>query len=87
MIEKGEIPSWEAGVAKVFGSELWHRMLDEWLKLQTLYGPLQEDSACARWNSRVMQAYFLSGRSVITRGTNEILKNMIAMRGLGLPRA
>lgn len=87
MIEKGEIPSWEAGVAKVFGSELWHRMLDEWLKLQTLYGPLQEDSACAKWNSRVMQAYFLSGRSVITRGTNEILKNMIAMRGLGLPRA
>jgi len=87
MIEKGEIPSWEAGVAKVFGSELWHRMLDEWMKLQTLYGPLQEDSACTELDSRVMQAYFLSGRSVITRGTNEILKNMIAMRGLGLPRA
>ena len=86
MIEKGEVPSWEAAIAKVFCSELWHRMTDKWMKLQTLYGPLMEDSECAPMEAMVMQGYFVAGRSVITRGTNEILKNMIAMRGLGLPR-
>jgi len=86
LIEKGEVPSWEAAIAKVFGSELWYRMTKNWMKMLNLYDQLQADSECTVMDSAVMQGYFVSGRSVITRGTNEILKNMIAMRGLGLPR-
>jgi len=86
LIEKGEVPSWEAAIAKVFGSELWYRMTKPWMKMLNLYDQLQADSECTVMDSAVMQGYFVSGRSVITRGTNEILKNMIATRGLGLPR-
>jgi len=86
MIEKGNIPMGEAAIAKVFGSDLWHRMFDKWMKILSLYGQLEADSECAIMESRVMQWYFLASRSTITRGTNEIMRNMIAIRGLGMPR-
>ncbi|MDD5094633.1 MAG: acyl-CoA dehydrogenase family protein [Dehalococcoidia bacterium] len=86
MIEKGKVPTGEAAVAKVFGSDLWHRMFDQWMKLLSLYGQLQPDSEDSVMHSRVMQWYFLAARSTMTRGTNEVMRNMIANRSLGMPR-
>jgi len=87
MQEKGEIPTWEASIGKVFGSELWYKMTDTWMKIINFYGQLEYASESTLMESRVMEWYFLAARSVITRGTNEIMKNMIAMRALGLPRS
>ena len=86
MLDKGTIPSYEAAMAKVFGSEKWFQLLNSWLHSLNLYGQLDADSEHAVENGAVMQGYFLGVRSLLTRGTNDIMKNMIAINGLGLPR-
>ena len=86
MLDKGTIPSYEAAMTKVFGSETWFQLLNSWLHSLNLYGQLDADSERVIENGAVMQGYFLGVRSLLTRGTNDIMKNMIAINGLGLPR-
>jgi len=86
MLEKGQMPSLEASVAKIFGSEVWHHITDKWIKILSLYGQLEGDSELVPLEGRVMEWYFGGVRSLISRGTNDILRNVVAIRGLNMPR-
>ena len=85
MINKGEAPTYESAVAKVHGSETDHHLANTWMQVLGLAGRADsgsEDSLTARLHT----FYYNSIRSLITRGTSEIMRNIIALRGLGLPR-
>lgn len=83
---KGEIPSSEASMSKVAASEVYLKVLDYGVEILGMYGVLEPGSSQAKLQGRFfkMRLFYTSGP--ILAGTNEIQKNIIAQRGLGLPR-
>ena len=84
MQAKGMIPNYEASMTKLFASELTQRIAGTGVKLLGLYGQLR--GATAPMRGRYGTGYLTSLSSTIAGGTSEIQRNIIAMRGLGLPR-
>ena len=83
---KGEVPSAEASMSKVAASEVYLKVLDYGVEILGMYGVLEPGSNQAELQGRFfkMRLFYTSGP--ILAGTNEIQKNIIAQRGLGLPR-
>ena len=83
---KGEIPSSEASMSKVAASEVYLKVLDYGVEILGMYGVLEPGSNQAELQGRFfkMRLFYTSGP--ILAGTNEIQKNIIAQRGLGLRR-
>ena len=84
--QRGLVPNHEASIVKVFNSEYSQRLARAGLHILGLYGQLQPDSPHARLRGRFERAYLASVGSTIAAGTSEIQRNIIATRGLGLPR-
>ena len=82
----GDSSGREASVVKLFKTELAQRMSQVGLGVMGLYGQLQRGDARAPLNGRAEKFYRQSVSSTITGGTSEIQRNVIATRGLGLPR-
>jgi alkylation response protein AidB-like acyl-CoA dehydrogenase len=85
MGERGDVPSAEASINKVVGSELAQRIA-QWaadlLGPETQYADGEDPLAAAVEEMvRVSTVYTVIG------GTSEVQRNVIAQRGLGLPRA
>ena len=87
--KEGIAPGNEASVAKMFGTELNQRIYRTAMKLTGLYGQLDAKSAGpkAPMGGRFKYMYLRSVANTIEGGTSEINRNIIATRGLGLPRA
>ncbi|MEE9198938.1 MAG: acyl-CoA dehydrogenase family protein [Dehalococcoidia bacterium] len=83
---KGEAPSHEASIAKLFGTELLLRVANGATLVTGLVGQLTSSSKWAILNGRVQNMYLWTRGHVIGGGTSEIQRNIIALRGLGLPR-
>jgi alkylation response protein AidB-like acyl-CoA dehydrogenase len=86
MQARGMIPNKESSVAKLFSSELDQRIAASYLKLMGAYGLLWRGSPHAVDNGRVGTQYLYATASTIGGGTSEVQRNIIAQRGLGLPR-
>jgi alkylation response protein AidB-like acyl-CoA dehydrogenase len=87
MQRRGQIPNKEASVAKLYTSELDQRMAATGMAMLGMYGQLNgRDDARAPLGGRVPRAYMAVTTSTIGGGTSEIQRNIIATRGLGLPR-
>jgi alkylation response protein AidB-like acyl-CoA dehydrogenase len=92
MQNRGLVPNHEASAVKIFAGELNQRIQDTALKIAGLYGQLdrgEKDSASSRYapnKGRFMRVYLQAVASTIAGGTSEINRNIIATRGLGLPR-
>jgi alkylation response protein AidB-like acyl-CoA dehydrogenase len=84
MQAKGLIPNHEASMTKLFASELSQRIARTGVKVLGLYGQLYGEDAPMR--GRYESSYLTSLSSTIAGGTSEIQRNIIATRGLGLPR-
>jgi alkylation response protein AidB-like acyl-CoA dehydrogenase len=84
MQAKGLIPNHEASMTKLFASELGQRIARTGVKVLGLYGQLYGENAPMR--GRYESSYMTSLSSTIAGGTSEIQRNIIATRGLGLPR-
>jgi len=84
MQAKGLIPNHEASMTKLFASELSQRIARTGIKVLGLYGQLYGDEAPLK--GRYESSYLTSLSSTIAGGTSEIQRNIIATRGLGLPR-
>jgi len=86
ILASGGEPTWEAAVAKVFGGELMERFCEAALDMLGLAGTLSAGTPDAPMHGRLEQKLRHSLMWVISLGTNEIQRSLIAHRGLRLPR-
>jgi len=83
---RGIIPNYEASASKLYGTEMMRRFFDAGLSILGLYGQLKRDSRWSRVQGRWERGYLASLGGTVGGGTSEIQRNVIAIRGLGLPR-
>ena len=82
----GMVPNYEASIAKMFGSELNQRFARTGTRILGPYGQLRDGSVRALLDGAFAESYMGTVPSTIAGGSSEIQRNIIASRGLGLPR-
>ncbi len=83
----GQIPNYEASVSKLFNSELVQRVARLGTKVFGLYSNLwDKQEPLAPMGGHFTRLYVTSIPRTIAAGSSEIQRNIIATRGLGLPR-
>lgn len=85
-LDRGNMDPADAAVSKVYSGELLERFCESALDLLGLEGAISHGSPSAILNGRIEQSLRHSLMWVISIGTNEIQRNLIAQRALGLPR-
>jgi alkylation response protein AidB-like acyl-CoA dehydrogenase len=81
------VPNHEASVLKLFHTELSVRMAATAMKIIGLHGMLYRGTEQAPLDGMVPYEYLYSSSRTIQVGTSEVQRNIIAARGLGLPRS
>ena len=84
MQSAGLVPNAEASESKTFGTEWSQRLAAVALKLFGMEGAATHDGSLA---SRLQMGFRNAVSRTIAGGTSEIQRNIIATRGLGLPRS
>jgi alkylation response protein AidB-like acyl-CoA dehydrogenase len=82
----GMIPNYESSMAKMYGSEMNERFCETAIDILGMPGQLEPGSHWAALQGRIERAYLAAPSYKIAGGTSEIQRNVIATRGLGLPR-
>ena len=85
MQEVGKVPNKEASAAKLLSSELRQNASIAAIKALGLGGQVEDGPGAVR-NGRYTRDYLANVSATIAGGTSEIQRNVIATRGLGLPR-
>ena len=80
------VPNYEASMAKMFGSEMNQRIAQLHMKVYGLYGLLYDPDETPGETDQPSYRYLRSAANTIEGGSSEIQRNIIATRGLGLPR-
>ncbi|HJN92128.1 MAG TPA: acyl-CoA dehydrogenase family protein [Dehalococcoidia bacterium] len=84
---QGLIPNQEASMAKMYGSELGQRTANRGMGLLGLSSQLVDrDDPRAPLQARLARLHMTLIPTTIAGGSSEIQRNIIATRGLGLPR-
>lgn len=86
MANENIIANYEASVSKLFGSEMSQRLAKTGMEILEFYSQLEMPSKWTPLKGRIEQLYLWTLANAIGAGTSEIQRNIIAMRGLGLPR-
>ena len=82
----GKVPNYEASVIKIFQSELGQRIYNFGVNMLGMAGQMMPEESRAPLSGEMPEAYIQAVPSTIYSGSNEIQRNVIATRGLGLPR-
>ena len=85
LADHGRVPNVEAAVAKSFGTELEQRIAETVAGLFQMSALGLAGTARAALGGRVARAVLYAPAYTIQGGTSNILRNIIAQRGLGLP--
>ncbi len=86
MLFEGRTPDYEAGIVKLFGSELKQRFAYNAMEILGFYGLLEEESKRSPLKGEIARLCRASVIDTIGGGTSEIIRNVTATRGLKLPR-
>ncbi len=86
MQSEGQVPNKEASISKMMGSEIAQQIHQLGIQMLGMYGILDKGSKWAYLNGRLAWQWMDSISLTIRGGTSEIQRNIIATRGLGLPR-
>ena len=82
----GKDPSYEASQVKIFGSEMTQRFMHVAGEVLGLYAQVQRANGEAPLAGRIEQQIRYQPGYTLMGGTSEVQRNLIAVRGLGLPR-
>jgi hypothetical protein len=85
ILDSGKIPNYQSSMQKIFATEMAQRMTGAFMEVMGLFGQLKRGSKWAAIEGRVEHFHRWSIVETIYGGTNEIQRNIIAHRGLGLP--
>ena len=86
ILNKGLVPESEASAAKLFGTELVAQAANTAMQIMGLHGQLMSDSKWPRLKGQIGGWYLTWPGMLAAGGSSEIQRNVIAIRGLGLPR-
>jgi len=86
MQQQGQVPNKEAAMSKLLGSELAQKISELGMELLDMRGTLGAGPEWAIADGRFGREWMNSISLTIRAGTSEVLRNIIATRGLGLPR-
>ncbi len=86
MQSTGQVPNMEASMGKLFGSELSQRTARTLMEILGMYGQLEPKQPRTPLHGAMERMYLSSISITIAAGSSEIQRNIIASRGLGLPR-
>ena len=86
MQSQGLVPNREASISKMMGSEIAQQIHELGVRMLGMYGILDKGSKWAYLDGRLAWLWMDSISLTIRGGTSEIQRNIIAGRGLGLPR-
>jgi len=84
-VARGVEPYAEASMAKVFGSELINKINGVSLQIMGLMGGLMPGSDMAPGKGRVHRQFLSLTLQTFGAGANEVLRDLIAITGLGMP--
>ena len=84
--DKGMATDWYAAMAKLYSTELFKRAASAAMQLLGLYCQFDKSERVAPVHGWIEHLYLVSFGATIAAGTSEIQRNIIALRGLGLPR-
>ena len=76
----------QAAAVKVFNTEFAQHLYEEGMGLLGAYGQLRDGDRRAPWDGAIVHTYLSAVQDTIGGGTTEVQKEIIALRGLGLPR-
>ena len=83
---EGLVPNKESSMGKVVGTELQQHLSETGMQMLGLHGQLEPGSKYAPLEGRIEHMHLTNVSETIQAGTSEIQRNIIATRGLGLPR-
>jgi alkylation response protein AidB-like acyl-CoA dehydrogenase len=86
MQAQGKVTNYEAAACKLVGFEAIQHVAEFGLKVFKQYGLLSDTSSLAPLYGRIASCYLRSFGHSMEAGTSEIDRDVIAQRGLGLPR-
>ena len=85
MQSKGIIPDYESAMNKLYNLELCQKVILTGMQVIERYGVLLPESKWAPLRGRLPLIYLRSVGYTVEAGSSEIERNIIALRGLGLP--
>lgn len=86
MQSKGMVPNYESAMSKMFSFELHQRISEFGMEVAGQYSQLAANSNRVPMFGRIPSCYLRSFGYSLEQGTSEIDRDVIAHRGLGLPR-
>ena len=87
VLDQGRLPNYEAAITKVLSTAFEQRLANTATQILGPYGQLRQGSKWvpAAFSESATESYLFSPGYTIQGGTSEVLKNIIALRGLQLP--
>lgn len=85
MLDRSLVPNIEASLLKLFTTELSQKLANTGMQVMGHYGQLEGNSKWSCLYGRVCLGCLDCISALVGAGTSEIQRNIIAMRGLGLP--
>jgi alkylation response protein AidB-like acyl-CoA dehydrogenase len=86
LMDVGFVPDMEASMTKAYGSELGQRVARVATEILGLGSLLTADNPNAPLGGRYGTEYVRATVDTVALGSSEIMRNLVATRGLGLPR-
>jgi alkylation response protein AidB-like acyl-CoA dehydrogenase len=86
MIDQGQVPNYESSAQKIIATDLIQEIADFGVELLGMHGQLAPESSHARLGGEMEQAYRSGIFLRFGGGANEVQRDIIARRGLGMPR-
>jgi len=85
VMDEGRAPNREAAMSKAYSTAFEQRLAKAAMEVLGPYGQLLSESKLAPIRGLAVHSYLASKGYSLQAGTSEILKNILATRGLGLP--
>jgi len=85
ILDQGRVPNYEAAMCKAFCTKWKQKITEVATRLMGPYGQLMPGSLHAPFDGEAPDTYLIARSYTLQGGTTEVLKNIVARKGLRLP--